>query len=127
MPSNDEHAAYLEANKRLKTMEGMSHGYNMGPTYTTTSINSPGPSDMHPTLRYQLPYQGQQMRGGYPPYHPYGGVPYPGNSYSPGMNDIPSPAPPTPFSDPSMMRRASYPMDTFSLNKTVKHDFKTKF
>ena len=130
MQPTDEHSAYMEANKRLKTLE--SFGYNNNnqmPTYTTTSIGSPNP-EMHPTLRYQMPFQGQQMRGGYPPYHhPYGAVPGYSGYPPPGMNDIPpSPGQPqTPYSDPSMMRRASYPMDTFSLNKTVKNSKKINY
>ena len=91
-------------------------------TYTTTGL-PPSPADNGSMMRgYQVPYGGSanpsSMRSpGYPyPYPAPGGYPS-GSNFPPPMSDMPS-SQANFAAEAAMMRRASFPMDTFSLNKT---------
>jgi len=96
--------------KRLKAVEGIS-GLSV-PTYTTTSMTNTG--EVPPvTLRYNLP------RAGYP-YNPYPGIPL--SMYANMGEQYPSYASPYNSPDAALMaaqRRASFPMDAFSVTKAI--------
>jgi len=94
-----------ESDKRLTAVEGMS-GLS---SYTTTSMADAPPV----TLRYNIPR-------GYP-YPPYPGIPLPMSMYAGLGEPYPSFASPYSAPDAAMLaaRRASYPMDAFSVTKAI--------
>ncbi len=103
---NKEADEQSDAAKRLKAVEGMS-GLSV-PSYTTTTM----PSEPPVTLRYNMPRA-------YP--YAYPGIPLPMSMYAAGLGE-PYPAYASPYSsDAAMMaaRRASYPMDAFSVTKAI--------